>query len=160
MSLKGGLTVKELLTERGSAGIEMVLWSFMVIVFIMMPLICFLFELYIYGLHGLRWGTGVENALDALEWQLQTPALSVVERRMSPESLTTALNSHLNQLRIAETGEVYQIEQLELVGTDPPTLHFRLKVSYEPSTMIGECMATAGRIEMLIEKERELPCDQ
>lgn len=160
MSLKDGLTAKELLTERGSAGIEMVLWSFMAMVFVMIPLICFLFELYIYGLHDLRWGTGVENALDALEWQLQTPALSVVERRMSTEALTTALNSHLSQLSIAETGEVYQIEQLELVGSDPPTLQFRLKVSYLPSTMIGACMATNGRIEMVIETERELPCDQ
>ena len=147
-------------TERGSAGIEMVLISCMLMLFVLLPLVCFLFEVYIYGVHGVRWMNATENALDALEWELQTPALSQVERRVAVEAYKDVLRVKLNQQVLQAAGERFEIEHLSLVADEPPVLSLKLNVSYIPSTMLGMAVAQSGRLSFVIERERELPCDR
>lgn len=147
-------------TERGSAGIEMVLASCMLMLLVLLPLVCFLFEVYIYGIHGVRWMNATENALDALEWELQTPALSQVERRVAVDAYRGVLQTQLNPILLAAAGESYQIEALTLSSEVPPVLKVKLKVSYVPSTMVGAAVAQSGKLSFVIERDRELPCDR
>lgn len=147
-------------TERGSAGIEMVILSSMLLVFVLLPLICFIFEIYLYGIHSVRWMNSVENALDALEWELQTPALSQVERRLVVNAYEETLQAQLNPTLMESSGESYQIESLTLLAQDPPVLKLKLKVFYLPSTMLGAAVAQAGQLSFVIERERELPWDR
>jgi hypothetical protein len=149
-----------LLTERGSAGIEMVLWSFMALVLVMMPLICFIFEVYFYGVHSLKWINATDNALDALEWKLETNELSEARERILENQIQADLEAYLRTMKTPTSGEVYQIKVCEFTESTPPCLALQLEVGYDPSTFVGELVATAGKLRFQILRERELPCDR
>lgn len=147
-------------TESGSAGLEMVLWSFVALIFIFAPLMCFLFETYTYGLYSLRWMTATENALDLLEWELETEALSETSSVISKERAKIMLNHYFETVGDSESGETWTVESCEYTMAEPPFLEVQIKVEYQPMTMIGALVANSGNLQFKINRTRELANDR
>ena len=147
-------------TESGSAGMEMVLWSFVALIFVFAPLMCFLFETYTYGVYSLRWMTATENALDLLEWELETEALSETSRVVSKERAKIMLNGCLETLGAPETEESWTVEICEYTMAEPPFLEVQIKVAYKPMTMVGALAANSGYLQFRINRIRELAHDR
>lgn len=151
---------KELSTETGSAGLEMVLWSFVALIFIFAPLMCFLFETYTYGIYSLRWMTATENALDLLEWELETEALSETSSVISKDKAKVMLNSYFETVKNSESGETWTLEICDYTMAEPPFLEVQIKVEYQPMTMIGALVANSGILQFRINRIRELASDR
>lgn len=146
--------------ERGSAGVEMVIVSFMLLVFLLAPLMCFLFEVYAYGIHSLRWMTAVENTLDQLEWQLETEALSETGRHISQETARQVLETQFHSLTDGSLEESWTLETCRFTEGNPPLLEVDLAVRYEPSTVVGLLLAQSGELQFNISRVREFPYDR
>ncbi len=160
MSLQDGSMVKELSTERGSAGIEMVLWSLMLLVFIALPLICAIFEVYTYTLYGVKWSAATENVLDQVEWQMQTESLSECGRDLFLEKTRVMLASEFDALSASNQGEHWNIETLAVIEEDPPQLNIELIVEYDPVTMVGAFISNKDHLEIRLVRQREFPIDR
>lgn len=138
----------------------MVIVSFMLLVFLLAPLMCFLFEVYTYGVHSLRWMTAVENTLDQLEWQLETVELSETTRHISQETARQVLEAHFEQVAGDPALESWVLESCQFKQLTPPQLEVVLVVRYEPSTAIGLMLAQSGRLQFAVSRIREFPYDR
>jgi hypothetical protein len=160
MNIKEKFMASALSTERGSGGIEMIICSFMILVFLMAPLMCFLFEMYTYGIYSLKWTSATENALDSLEWQLETKALSETERIIVQDKAKSSLQAYYKKIENKQAGEEWQIEICEFSKAQPPTLELQLQVMYEPTTVVGLLLSKSGKLHFGINCVREFPSDR
>lgn len=160
MNIKEKFTASALSTERGSGGIEMVILSFMILVFLMAPFMCFLFETYTYGVYSMKWISATENVLDGLEWQLETEALSQTQRVIVQEKAKSYLELYYKKIENKQAGEQWQVEICEFSMTQPPTLEVQLRVMYEPTTVVGLLLSESGKLHFGINCVREFPSDR
>lgn len=160
MNLKAGYMESELSTERGSAGIDMILLSFMVLVFLAMPLLMSMFEVYNYVMLGAVWSAGTENVLDQVEWQLQTEALSECERNLLLDETRKAFETQFEGMKGERRETAWTIRNLSYVDGDPPKLNVRVSLSYEPVTMVGLFISQGGPLTLELYREREFPIDR
>lgn len=160
MNIREKFMANALSTERGSGGIEMVICSFMILVFLLAPFMCFLFETYTYGVNSLKWTGATENALDSLEWQLQTKALSQTERIIAQEKAKSCLEVYFKKIENKQAGEEWQVEICQFSETQPPKLEIQLQVMYEPTTVVGLLLSESGKLHFGINCVREFPSDR
>lgn len=160
MSLKDGFMENGLSTERGSAGIDMILWSFLVLVFLAMPLLMSVFEVYSYVMEGSVWSAAAENVLDQVEWQLQTEALSECERTLLLDHTQEVFKNHFDEMAREQKGVSWAIKSLTYTEGEVPRLEVNLQVRYEPFTMIGAFISQGGQLELQLSRQREFPIDR
>lgn len=156
---------RSLSTEKGSAGIEFVLWTFLMIALLWMPLFSFLFEKFNYSAEANKWAAILDNSLDALEWQLDTGKLSTAERGVSEEAVTLFLNKTIDTYGRQKTGQEWQLISCDYLsesesGTNQPLIRIQMSVKYPPATYVGHMLTGADKILLTLERERELPYDR
>lgn len=147
------------LTERGSAGIEMVLWSLLFLIFVTMPFISGIFEIYHYAMKGIHWSAVTENVLDQLEWQIETQALSETRPELLINDLKWAFSETLDPVKSISQNEQWKIEQLTFVEGDPPRIEVTVLIRFEPATLVGEWISKEGLLSLRISRKREFPID-
>lgn len=160
MNLKAGSMESGLSTETGSAGIDMILLSFLVLIFLAIPLLMSIFEIYSYVMQGAVWSGATENVLDQVEWQIQTEALSECERTLLLEETREAFKSHFDQVVQSHQGTVWTIPSLDFIEGEPPKIVVDVRIDYEPVTMIGVFISQGGLLELALHREREFPIDR
>lgn len=152
--------VKELSTEEGSAGLDMILWSLMLLIFIALPLIGGIFELYTYTLHGVKWSAATENVLDQVEWQLQTEALSECGRELFLEKTRQQFQLNFDELAAENQGTDWRLEELLFREQSPPVLEVDVTVVYPPVTLVGVLIGKEGGLAIHLFRQREFPIDR
>lgn len=151
---------KGLSTERGSAGIDMILLSFMVLVFLAAPLLLSIFEVYSYVMYGAVWSAATENVLDQVQWQMETEALSECERKLLLDNTQGIFSKDFDALIEDPSKMNWTIRRLIYVTSDPPRLEVQIGVKYKPVTMVGVFICQGGWLELELSRRREFPIDR
>lgn len=149
-----------LLTERGSAGIDMILLSFLILVFLAVPLLMSVFEVYTYVMQGAVWSAATENVLDQVEWQIQTEGLSACERILVLEETRQTFAAHFDGVKGEREGTAWSIQALSYGEQDPPSLAVKVRIRYEPVTMVGLFIGQGSPLAFDLYREREFPIDR
>lgn len=151
---------KGLSTERGSAGIDMILLSFMVLIFLAAPLLSGIFEVYCYVMHGVVWSAATENILDQVQWQMETEALSECERKLLLSATQGVFAKDFDALVEDPSKMNWTLKELTYVAGEPPRLEVRVGIKYKPVTMVGVFISRGGWLELELNRRREFPIDR
>lgn len=156
---------KSLLTDKGSAGIEFVLWTFLLIALLFMPLFSFLFEKFNYSAEANKWAAIMDNSLDALEWQLDTGMLASAQRGVSEEAIALFLKRSIESYSSQKLDQEWTLTSCDYYTeaeseTNQPLIRVGLTVKYPPTTYIGQLLTGSDKIQLTLERERELPFDK
>lgn len=148
--------------KRGSAGIELVIWLLMLMVFLVLPFMLFLFEVNMHIHYGMASAGLVDNLLEQSDWHVVTEALAEVEVSLSQQHLEEALRQAITEkLQSPETA--LSLESLSVgVEAEPTTAMARLELqatfSYAPVTFLGS-LFSGERMTLEVRRIREAPID-
>lgn len=163
MNLLGRYLARSLSTEKGSAGTELVLWSFMILIFVWLPIFSFVFEKFVFSAQANKWAAVLDNSLDGLEWQLETDALAQADRQVSISEVRLCLSQPMLELQIQNPEIVWWFESCQYdtsMTGGHPKLSVKLRVSYPAATFLGKTFSSDGRVEMSFDRLREMPYDR
>lgn len=163
MNLKGRYLARLLSTNRGSAGMEFILWTFLLLIFILIPVFSFVFEKFMYGVQANRWSAALDNSLDSMEWHLQTEGLARTERDLSISQLTLTLSQSLNALQEQNRDSQWQILDCQFesdASGGHPRILVKVQVRYPAATFIGRALSSDGKMNLVFDRLRELPYDR
>lgn len=147
-------------TERGSAGIDMILLSLMVLIFLAAPLLSGIFEVYCYVMHGAVWSAATENILDQVQWQMETEALSECQRDLLLNETQAIFAKDFDALVEDPLETDWTLKGLTYMAGEPPSLEVRVGVKYKPVTMVGVFISQGGWLELELNRRREFPIDR
>ncbi len=147
-------------TERGSAGIDMILLSLMVLVFLAAPVLFGVFEVYCYVMHGAEWSAVTENVLDQVQWQMETESLSECERDLLLNQTQDVFAKDFDAMIKDKTEMNWSLKGLTYIESEPPRLEVRVNVKYKPVTMVGVFISQGGWLELELNRRREFPIDR
>lgn len=163
MNSLGRYLAKLLSTEKGSAGSEFILWAFMVLIFVWIPIFSFVFEKFVYSVQANKWAAVLDNSLDGLEWQLQTEALAQADRQVSISDVRLSLSQPMVELQTQNSDIRWWFESCQFVNSASgghPKLFVQLEVSYPAVTFLGKVFSSDGRVKLSFERLREVPYDR
>ncbi len=148
---------KLLINERGSMGIETVLLGFFFLIFLLMPLYFFLYEQYYYSMRANVCAGNLDNALDQIEWNLQTESLASAQRYLSTGEMKEALKREMASMPEMVLKEIL-VEEIYKEGL--PQVSIRVALKYPAKTIVGEILEPDGYLTMTFCRQRELPYDR
>lgn len=148
--------------KRGSAGIELVIWLLMLMVFLVLPFMLFLFEVNMHIHYAVASAGLVDNLLEQSDWHVATEALAEVEVSLSQQRLEEALRQAINE-KLQTPDAALVLENLSVVvEADPTTSVARLELqatfSYVPVTFLGS-LFSGERMALEVHRIREAPID-
>lgn len=149
--------------QKGSAGIGVILWMMMLLVFLIIPLMLFFFELNTHITYGTVSGSVVDNLLDQVEWHVETPSLSTADVVFEDVSLKTKLSKDIEE-KLSLPQSALKLESVDVLtkanqGLDHATLNVKVVLSYAPSTYLGRVFS-GERIYLEVHRIRETPIDE
>lgn len=149
-------------------GIDLALWLLMLMVFMVMPLILFIFEVNIHTTYGMASASMVDNYLEQADWHIATDALASAQVNLKvshlEEELKQAIESKLQnaqeplKLEGLSVRAIYD-DALKCGALKGGALTLYVSFSYEPVTYLGR-LFSGERIYLEVKRMREVPVDQ
>lgn len=163
MNLLGRYLARSLSTKKGSAGAELILWTFLILIFVWMPIFSFVFEKFVYSAQANKWAAVLDNSLDGLEWQLQTDALAQADRQVSLSEVKLCLSQPMLEMQSQNPEILWRFDLCQFDKSIPgehPKLLVKLVVFYPAATFLGKVFSSDGRLDLNFDRSRELPYDR
>lgn len=154
--------------NKGSAGIESILWGIGFLLILVMPFLCFLYEQYAYSLEQIQASSAISQSLERIQYYVSTEELStakvVVKREQFEEALKEVL---IEKLKCSEkTRKLLALrisygENTSVSGFKDSECRVFIELGIVPATFVGSLVAeTNGLISMALESQIVLPINR